>query len=417
MIFFWKELSFYHKNYRYDESASAAATLKDSGVPLIGLDESGYHAVGLSDDNGYYYIISKLVNAFDISVLSANQTFHGILFFIGIIVALTCFMVMFKNWIIRALSIPGFCILAYLSQKHMSIYTCSFSALAATIPLFLLYSRRSYSKPRLIASLLWSGIFLGYCNFIRSGAGTAALIFIVLWLVLYQKFNLKQKALYLSALLFPLSISFFHSNTLKSQRDAFLSQHISKEYYYHPVHGFHPQEEMFLTDPNPSFPFWHLMYIGLEGYSTPHHNKPSDLLSINTVLKEDPKIRYLSKEYEQTLKKEYFNFVKSDFSSTIKIYVKKFIKIAIFCFLYSNIGLLLVFYVRPSWRLLIPFVVTSLFSLLTPLLIHPDERYALSLISLSLLFGIYFTCLGVEKYFHELSPAPASQENLNTYAT
>ncbi|NGX50429.1 MAG: hypothetical protein K1060chlam2_00275 [Chlamydiae bacterium] len=113
MIFFWKESSFYNNNFRADEAESALEVFKATNVPLVALDDSGYHASGLSDSNGYYYFISQIANYFDVSALSANKIFHGLLLFLGVLIAFICFMLIFKSWILRLISIPGFIILAY----------------------------------------------------------------------------------------------------------------------------------------------------------------------------------------------------------------------------------------------------------------------------------------------------------------
>ncbi|NGX50428.1 MAG: hypothetical protein K1060chlam2_00274 [Chlamydiae bacterium] len=250
-------------------------------------------------------------------------------------------------------------------------------------------------------------MIIGYCNFIRSNSGTPVLLFLILWILLDQILLKREKAFYLLILVSFISIPYFHEKSLEQRRDIFLTENQPSKYYYQP----HPftYDSTYLTHPNPSFPTWHLFYIGLGLLSNDYGITLSDNSAIDRALSINPNVVYLSEEYNQIMKREYFRIVKSDPWFVIKTYLHKLASIVVFVLLYANIGLVFSLYVRRSWRELIPLFITALYTAIPALVISPYERYSLGLISLSLIFAIYMVSLGIEKYMREAEITPQLQ--------
>lgn len=360
--------------------------LNATNVPLVSQDQYGFHVAGNADNDGIYYFVSHIAKYFGLQVNTAIDIFLCFLLVLGVSIAICCFFFLFKSWLSRLISSSACLFLtfscAYFFSGVYDVYIAYFFAVSAIVPLFVLIKNRpSKSKCLWIGALAFSGIVIGYSNFIREYAGTTAFIFLILWIVLDQVLKKKEKAVYICLLCVFSLIPYAHEKTLLKQRDLFFKQHQELVAYQ-----------------NLTFPTWHLFYIGLGYLENDYGIRRMDECAIEKVKSINPDVIYLSKEYNQILKHEYFSLLKSDPWFIFKTYLMKLLVSCWIVLKYANIGLLFYFSVRPSWREVLPFCIAALFGILPGIVTAPFEKYLLGMISLAVLFGVYMIGRGIEKY-------------------
>ncbi|NGX50430.1 MAG: hypothetical protein K1060chlam2_00276 [Chlamydiae bacterium] len=366
---------------RHEEIANTIEGFNASNVPIVALDQYGYHASGMADNFGLYYFVPQLAKYFNLSVDMATTLFLISLLALGTSIAICCFFFIFNNWISRIAASFGLLLLAQISYNCSDVYIAYFFGVSTTVPLFLLLKHRlPKSKYLFLGILAFSGIMIGYSNIIRKYSGTTALIFLVLWMMF--NLNLKKKTLVLYiGLLFVFSlIPFFHGKNLEKNRNAFLEQNQPSGHY----------------QPRP-FPTWHLFYIGLGYFENDYGLYHKDECAAEKVKSINPEVAYLSEEYNQILRGEYFLLLKSAPWFILKTYLMKLLILCWKFLKYTNLGLIGYFYVRPSWRELLPFLAAASFAALPGIVAEPQKLYVLGMVSLSAIFGVYMIGLSLEK--------------------
>jgi hypothetical protein len=363
---------------RQDQIEQALLGLDAAQVPLVSLNHGAYCPAGFSDDLGIYYFIPWIAKTFGISTDLAIQLFFGSLIFIGAAISFFCFFFVFKQWTARSISFVGLGLLTYGAYRYSDVYIAPFFAVTALVPLFILCKPRSW---RLLLTLGFSGLVLGYSNMIRSHGGTGTLLFVLGWLILNREIGSKEKILSLLALLLFTALPYLHFKTLEQNRDAFL---LKANPSYCPPSTIHPR--------------WHSIYIGFGYLKNPYGIEYSDTISHQKALSIDPNVVYCSEEYEQILKKQCFLLAKSAPLFVIQTILIKGLALLIRFILFANFGLLAaLFYVKPSMREVFPFAAAALFYALPGVLTMPIGAYVVGLASIATIFGIYMICLGIEK--------------------
>jgi len=383
--------------------------LNATNEPLIALDQTGYYSAGLGDNQGVYYFVSLIAKYFNLSGDAATNIFLFSLLFLATSIAICSFFLLFKNWIFRITAIIGCFLAAKIAYLCSDIYITYFFVVFALIPLFILIKNRyPQSKWIWISTLAFSGILIGYSNFIREHSGTIVFIFILLWIALDKILNKKQKALYICFLFVFTLIPYTHQKSLTMKRDLFLTQHSKTKTFLLNQNQPNPFEESIPTNTKntntfkaPSTPIfckWHLFYIGLGYKKNKYGIQYSDHFGLMKARSHNPEIQYLSKKYDQILKKEYFSILKSDPWFVLHLYFRKFLSIALLIFRHVYLGILFFFFARPSWREFLPFCIAGLFGSIPGIVVIPHVKYALGALALAFSFGIYMTGLGIEKY-------------------
>jgi len=381
---------------RQKEIEKAIDGLNATHVPLISMDSSGYHAAGHSDNDGIYYFVSHIAKYFNLSATTATDVFLLFLLALGASIAICCFFFLFKSWLSRIVSSSAWLFLTVCCACFWSdVYIASFLAISAIVPLFVLIKNRPpKSRWVWIGALAFSGIVIGYSNFIRQYAGTTALLFLVLWITLDQALKKKERALYLCLLFVFSCIPHAQEKSLSNQRDVFLGQHqASSDFKAIP------------------FPTWHLFYIGLGFLENDYGIERTDSSGFLKAQSINPEVQYLSAEYNEILKHEYFALLKSDPWFVIKTYLMKSLIICWMLLKYTNLGLVFCFYVRPSWREVWPFFAAASFGALSGIAAEPSVTYILGSISLGTFFGVYMMGSGIEKYL-KVSRAIAQHQKI-----
>lgn len=376
---------------RYEELNSAMAGLTDSGVPLVGLDSDTYTAAGYGDNLGIHYFIPWIAKALGISTNHAINVFFGGLLLMGALIAICCFFLVFRHWTARFISIVGILLLTLASFRYSDVYIAFFFAVASIIPIFVLLYQKSYGfNLRLILSIAFSGLIIGYSNHIRSHAGTGVLLFLFSWIFLNSSLRLKNRFLSVIILIAFTSIPYAHFKCLEYQRDRFLTKNNPTYQYISDSHT------------------WHSIYIGLGYLKNKYGIEYADEIAFGKARSINPHVVYCSEEYEQILKNQCFLLAKTDPIFALKTASMKIIVLLFRILGFANLGVLFYFYVRPSFRCILPFFASLSFYSLPGILVMPNYIYVAGMSSVATIFGIYMICLGIEKFSSKSSMKYAS---------
>lgn len=358
---------------RYEQLKLALNGWEDTGVPLVSKWGDTYGRAGFPDDIGIYYFVPWIAKTFGISLDASIHLFLGSLLLIGFLVSGGCFLFLFKHWISKALSLFATLLLALVAYFYSDVYIVSYFSVATVVPLFLLYNQKNKIP---YPVLIISGLILGYCNFIRNQAGTGVLLFIFTWIFCNQ--NLKKKFFCLAVILLFFFLPYLHFGYVEAKRDAFLQA---------------PKERL-------CHPKWHTIYLGLGYLKNPYGIEFNDRIADDKAKSILPGVKNSSPEYERILKDQCIHLLKSDPLFILKTLLAKFLFLCFKALLFLNFGLIFYFYVKPSFRFTLPFLVSALFFSLPGLLAVPFTAYVLGMVSLATLFGVYMIGKGLEKIFH-----------------
>ncbi len=123
------------------------------------------------------------------------------------------------------------------------------------------------------------------------------------------------------------------------------------------------------------------------------------MVSFEKAKSVNPNVVYCSNEYEQILRDQCFLLAKNDPAFVFNTIFTKAAKLCFRFLQFANFGLLFaLFYVRPSIRYVMPFMIAALFYSIPGILTIPVKAYVSGLTSIATIFGIYMICLGIEKY-------------------
>jgi hypothetical protein len=174
------------------------------------------------------------------------------------------------------------------------------------------------------------------------------------------------------------------------------------------------QRDQFLAKNNPTYQYlseshtWHSIYIGLGYLKNKYGIDYADEIACGKARSINPNVIYCSEEYERILKDQCFLLAKTDPIFVLKTALMKIISLLFQVLSFANFGLLFLFYVRPSFRYIIPFLVSASFYSLPGILVMPIYTYVAGMSSVATIFGIYMICLGIEKFRSESSMKYAS---------
>lgn len=379
--------------FRHQELERTLNGLNDTGLPLIAkmepnADEVFYYSgvyrdAGYTDDTGIYYFVPWITKTFGLSIDSGINLFITSLVLIALVVGIVCFFCIFKSWYSRLFAIFGQILFANYAYEYQDVYIASHFAVASVIPLFVLLTHKSTRfNFFLISSLGLSGIIVGYCNFVRLYSGLGVLFFVLLWIVLNSNLLKKEKVTSIAILFIFTALPYMHFSMLKAERNKFL---VAQFPSYKEISHKH------LT--------WHNIYLGLSYLNTKYVSEyGNDYCAFDAARAVNPNVIYCSDEHGQILKERLFQIVKEDPEYILKTVFSKCFILFLLVGKYLNFGLFSSFFVRFPIRSLLPFVGAFFIYALPGVLVLPDKRYILGMISLTFIFGLYMIGLGLEKF-------------------
>ncbi len=350
--------------------------LEATNIPLVALENGSYIPAGYTDDLGIYYFIPLIAKWLGITADRATDLFLGSLLALSVSFAVLSFFFLFKNWLQRAVII-GYLLLAL---RYSDVYIAPLFAVCAVIPCYILWDEQKAKFEKFwFLYLVWSGIVIGYCNLIRLHAGTGVLLFLLAGFIFNIRLRSKEKIGSALVLLLFTTLPYLHFKYLENQRDQFLTPSYPARTIAHPK--------------------WHSIYIGFGFLKNSHGIEYSDAVANHKAASIDPNVHYCSPEYEKILKKACFQLVKADPLFVLKTILAKIFRLLVGVAVFANLGLVLAFfYVKPSFRSILPFILAVSFYALSGILTMPYMAYVTGMVSISIVFGIYMICLAIQKY-------------------
>lgn len=369
---------------RYDELKYSLEGLNQTEVSLISTNGNSYWATGGTDDKGMYFFVPKLAKLFGISLDTSIDVFLGFLILFGTAISISCFFLLFKQALPRIISFVGIFLIAFLAFRNSDVYIAGYFCTASILPLFIVLSRNGARlDPIAVFVMLFSGIIIGISNFIRFHSGTGMLIFVVSWIFLTMNSSFKKKCVCLALLLIAVSSVMGIERMVYAKRDRFLAN----------------SEKSNMINSN--FPFWHLVYIGLGYLENNHGLFYKDTCGKNFIETHHPGVPYLSQQYDVIMKRESFSIIQHHFLFFLKTVLFKFGVLFYKILKYLNYGLIFCLYVGPSFRSFFPVLLAALFYMIPGLVLIPEDKYVLGMLTVVTLYGVFMICLGIEKYQRE----------------
>lgn len=274
-----------------------------------------------------------------------------------------------KGWP-RRFGLAMLSVVGLLAERIGDIYIVAPSVTIALVPLFMCLAERQAGRPALKILAACSGVLLGTANILRSHSGTSVALFMVVIVLFHLQLDLKKKLALILLGTTAMATPFLYMKTLLDRRDAFLK------------------------DQNPAtievgrwHPFWHSVYIGFGFLENNYGIRYNDRVAAEKVRSITPEARYLSKEYEQILRKEVLRLVWAHPFFTIRTLAAKMGVMWLYLIVFANLGLWAAFH-RPKPRPVEgAFWVALGFGSLVGLLTVPHPQYVLGFIAFAALYG------------------------------
>ncbi|HYW07635.1 MAG TPA: hypothetical protein VE913_11805, partial [Longimicrobium sp.] len=234
-------------------------------------------------------------------------------------------------------------------------------------------------RPRaLLIALFLAGMLAGVADETRSLIGAPVLVFILLTLALDGARSARMRALCACVLVLGTAVPRVYASHLVHQRDAFLE-----------------------TVPNRGVPaargnaMWHPLYLGLGYLPNRHGISYADESAIAMVKSVDPGAAYLSPRYTSILRDEVMRIAREDPWLVVRTLVVKAARILLFLVLFANVGLLLAFTRRPSWKTELPFAAAVALAVVPGMVGLPVLHYIVG----GLAFAVVYAAASVEAAF------------------
>jgi hypothetical protein len=357
---------------RYVELRRAERGLKCSGTTLVAFDGLHYRPAGWSDDPGLYLWVPRIARIFGISLARATDTLLigavllasgfgllGLLLTVHTTLGWRIGLVVFF-WLTLVVLIAG------------DVYVMNAAPAIAFVPWILSFVSRKHVTISMLVTFGIAGFVSEIANIFRAHAGTGLLLFtLVVAGMLYQ---VKPGARLMLAMLLLLSAATpqLLFRELYARRDAFLMRQS----------GAMPEAER-------AHPFWHSIYIGLSYVKNSEIPLYRDEIAFAKVQALRPDAALYSPEYEQVLKQETFNLARRRPLLIVANGVVKLAVLSLFCICAINVGLYGVKLARKPACLELAFWLAIAFNGLYGLLVVPNPKYLVGLISFAALYGIY----------------------------
>jgi hypothetical protein len=381
---------------REDQLMQAFEGLVRTGIPFVGYHEGKFIQAPNLDDIGIYYFIPKLMTWLGLSMESAiNLFFLGILL-ISFLAGIIGVFLYYKKLSQRVISIIVMIIVTLYSIRIGDLYIV-LSSLIMAFTFLLLYAVKDRIPKWRIILIIFPAVafFTSIAHFIRGYSGLGLIFFSLVLLFLYLKGSPLHKFGILLLMLAAALPPYLFFNELIRVRNIYLHDH-------------HPEYHI----KQPSHPIWHTMYIGLGYTKNPWVPKYLDEVGMDKVKSIDPNAVYLSDEYNDILRQEYFKFLKQYPQYFAKNILAKIIKILFYLVIWANVGLIFFFLIKKPWELDLAFVGGMACNSLYGILAVPYPTYLLGFMTFAAFYGAFninnwLETLETEKWFPN-KPAASS---------
>ena len=356
---------------RYVDLGRAAHGLSCTGVPLVAFDGLRYRRAGGEDDPGLYYFVPKLMRISHLSTAAAvDLTLIGIVLF-GSGIGLLGFMRTARTALGRRVGIIAFLLLTIVELMAGDIYVINAAPAIACVPWVLYFATRKRLAPSAVIFFALLGLASLMANFFRAYAGVGLILFTLAAVIGVYEMKTAGKIVLLAAFLAASAGAQIFFGHLYRQRSAFLGQY-DTAFESSQVH-----------------PFWHSVYIGLGYVKNSDVPAYADRIAATRVKLLRPNAAYLSREYEQVLKRETLELAKRRPALILENVLVKLAVILGFCICAANVGLYAARLARKPVWLELAFWAAMAFNSLFGILVVPSAKYLLGLIAFAALYGAY----------------------------
>jgi hypothetical protein len=345
-----------------------------TALNLVAYDGKVFGSAGYGDDPGLYLYIPWLSRHLHLSLATTIS-----LFFLTALIASAIFggwglIVTLRGWPSRFVGIVGLGALVVIAYRVGDVYIFEFAVPVCLVPwAFRLLGQTRTQKWILGLFLVSAGLILGAAATVRGVAGMPTLAFVLILLATRRGFSGARRRVLASLLLLGVLCPFVFLYRSNRAGASFLVNQAGLESGDLSRHA-----------------FWHFAYIGLGFISNPY--APGGVCDDVGKLKVQsiaPDASYLSRRYDDVLRREVFEIAKEVPLLVLFTVAAKLGIVMIVIVLSANLGLLAVF-VRPkAISVEISFWVAVSLSVLPVLLLAPASQYLLGIVTFSALYGVF----------------------------
>ncbi len=338
---------------------------------LVALIDHKLQAAGIGNDLGTFYFVIKLSTLFHWSVTTAFEVFLTGIILIGMIAGVIGITLLWKKSKFYWWSITAIVILSLVSYKVGDVYAAASSVVIGLVPFIILLCRKTISSPKYLFAFFSIGMLCGIANSIRAQSGTAVLCF-ALFLLIFSAFSLTNKVKIFLLLFVGSIIPGLWLGHLIQKRDDYITTN-------------QPGYTKSIVD----HPFWHTAYIGFGYLNNDFGIKYLDQVGMDTVVAINPKVAFLSPQYESILRTQTLNLVRSQpLFAIMTIFSKLGVILLLYLPFFANLGLWKAWKNRLGGKEFYPFYAALVFAALTGIIAIPDLRYVLGFAAFALLYGL-----------------------------
>ncbi|HEX8430700.1 MAG TPA: hypothetical protein VF625_05410 [Longimicrobium sp.] len=364
--------------YRYQALTRVVRGHELTGIPLVGSDGRVFTAEPYGDAGvGLYYLVPWIARTFHLSVDAALRIYEVAAVSGACALGLVGAFLLFRGMYARVVATIGIAVIGALCLRFGEGYLAGAVTVVAALPIFL-YLYRDGRARWLLVALFLAGMLVGVADEIRSLIGAPVLVFILLTLALDGARSARTRALCACALLLGTAVPRVYASHLAHQRDAFLETV--------PNRG---------VEAARGHTMWHPLYLGLGYLPNRHGITYTDESAIAKVKSVDPAAAYLSPRYTSILRGEVIRIARDDPWLIARTLAAKAARILLYLAAFANVGLLLAFTRRPSWKTELPFAAAVALAVVPGMVGLPVLHYIVG----GLAFAVVYSAASVEAAF------------------
>ena len=345
--------------FRHEYLGKTLKGYEMTGVPLIQYDGNVFSPAGISDDTGIYYFVPKIANFFNINLEQAISAFFLFFFCSSILISLFAIFKIFPNIKERIISLFFLLTISVYMFARGDIYIMSATTMLTIIPLSYYLKKKGCLNYTHYIIYFSFGLLISVSNFIRSNSATGVLLFLLFFIFLTQRTNKKFLMYTYVVLAVGFLISSLFITSVKRERDEYLNSINAAK------------AENFVK----GHTLWHSVYLGLGFLNNTYKIEYNDNCGFIKAESIQPNIVYYSTEYENLMKKEVINLLKTDPWFIIKNILSKFGVVVFYLLIFSNIGIIYIFKALRNLTFNIPIWICLIFNLSFPLITMPFPSY------------------------------------------
>jgi len=358
---------------RYRQLQEALEGYQLTGTALISQTGQGLGPAGVSDDIGAYYFIPKIAVTFALTLDQTIELFYGLMMAGAVVLSAAGFILFFRSWASVLITPLVLGVLGYISfAKVGDVYLVSCALPMAIVPLFSWLAKVDKGGSVLTGFSGISGVCIGLAHYMRAHAGTGLLLYLCAAIFWHLGAARARRIATFGVLIAGVLMGHLFFQALIVERDRYLLVHA-------------PGALSAIT----GHPFWHSIYIGFGFLSNDYGIQYLDQIAIEKVRSIAPSAKYLSEEYEITLRQEVMRLVAAHPLFTSMTLFAKSGVIAMYVFLSVNLGLVAAKFKPIPRPLAGAFWSAIVFSSLPGLLVIPSVAYLLGMITCGVLYGLY----------------------------